>query len=178
MLRATFNSKYRKASGWVLTYAVIGTDAELTEYVAVMSARANKTPDQWQRTQAGNPIFFVQETQLMRNGQLAAPSYDLVKSFDGMNYYTDTTKQDLARNQRIIAKQEDAEAQLLAELRLGIRTIGAPAARITAATPTAAPEIAPSATSDPMAETIKLGLGETGDADAELVGEGAGTEKL
>jgi len=169
-LKATAVSKYRRPSGWVLVYAVSGTIAELDEYVAIMAARANKTIDQWQRTPAGAPLYFIQLNNLLRNGDVPQPQYDLVKSHDGLNIYTDTTKQENARNLRLMAKQEDAEAQIMAEIRLGVRTISAQPTAVR--TP---PTVTPTTKSDDIADTIVDNLGE----EAEVVEtEAAGTETL
>lgn len=161
------NSKYRKTSGYVFTYAVTGPKAELDEYVIVMSAGANKTPEEWQRTPSGNPLFFIALNNLLRNGETPQPSYNLIKSHDGLRYFTDTTAQDMARFQRVAAASETEEGKLLAQVRLGIVTIGTQQRATPAVTNTPTPAIA--APADTIGSIIEGELGE----DAVLEGEGA-----
>lgn len=168
MLKATSIGKYRKPSGWVLTYAVTGPAAEVDEYVTIASAGANKTPDQWSRTASGAPLFYLPETQLLRNGQLPKSQYSLVKSHDGLRFFIDTTAEDNARNARIMALSETAEADIMAKIRFGILTVGAPAAPAVRAIPTTE---APAITGADIADDIAAGV----QAGAAV---GAGTEVI
>lgn len=175
MLKATFNSKYRKQSGFVFTYIVTGPAAEVEEYVAIQSAGANKTPDQWQRTPAGHPLFFLPLNNILRNGETPQPSYNLTKSHDGLRFFTDTTAQDMARYARVAQASEAEEGKLMAQVRLGMITIGQNRA---AALPTPqAPAIVKQ--NDAIEDIIAGEIGESADAVLEGAGaEGTGNETL
>lgn len=178
MLKATMNSKYRKPSGWQFTYSVTGPIAEVEEYVAIQSAAANKTPDQWSRTPAGHPLFYIPLNNLLRNGDTPQPSYNLIKSHDGLRFFTDTTAQDMARYQRVAAASEAEEGKLMAQVRLGIITIGQQNRTALPVPATNAPAIA--APADAIEDLIgnQLGSEDNAGEQAEPALTGAGTETL
>lgn len=162
MLKASFDGKYRKASGYVYRYVVTGPAAELAEYTIVMATRANKTPEQWAKTPAGLPLFFLQLNNLLRNGEFPQASYPLVKSHDGLNYYTDNTAQEMAEFMQIKAASIQEQGKLAAQIKMGIITVG----NNTPAVSTPAP--ATTKPADTIGSIIEGTLGEE-----ELIGEGA-----
>lgn len=173
MLKASFDGKYRKPSGWVYRYVVTGPAAELTEYTIIMAARANKTPEEWAKTPAGLPLFFLQLNNLVRNGEFPQASYPLVKSHDGLNYYTDTTAQEMAEFMQIKAASIEEQGKLAARIKMGIITVG----NNTPATGTPpAPTPAPSAAlADTIGSIIESGLGEEELESAAAGAAGNGT---
>lgn len=169
MLKASFDGKYRKPSGWVYRYVVTGPTAELTEYTVVMAARANKTPEEWAKTPAGLPLFFLQLNNLLRNGDVPQASYPLVKSHDGLNFYTDTTAQEMAEYQQIKAASIQEQGKLAAQIKMGIITVGNNTPAVNTPAPTT-----PTGVDKPLADTIgSIIEGELGEEELEGAAAGA-----
>lgn len=165
MLKASFDGKYRKTSGWIYRYVVTGPAVELTEYTVIMATRANRTPEEWAKTQAGLPLFFLQLNNLLRNGEFPQASYSLVKSHDGLNFYTDTTAQEMAEFAQIKAASIQEQGKLAAQIKMGIINVG----NNTPATSAPATPKSIAAPADTIGSIIEGELGE----DAVLEGEGA-----
>lgn len=173
MLKATSISKYRRPSGWILVYAVTGTAAEVEEYTNIMSAGVNKTPDQWSKTPTGAPLFYLPEMNLLREGKRAKPQYNLVKSFDNTRFFIDTTNEDNARNARVMAAAELEEGKLLAQIGLGLLTVGNRQPAAAPAIIPAQPAPAHADIADDIADDVEGGEGVESLNDEQLQPNGA-----
>lgn len=134
MLKATYQSKYISKGGSEMhRYVVTGPIAELQEYMTIMAARQAKTVDDLAKAEGTNfPIHFINKTFAKRQGRTFKASFNLIKNFANDNYFPDTSADDLAKEARIESHAEVAEGQIMAEIRMGIRTVGQPTRNIQA----------------------------------------------
>lgn len=159
MLKGTYHSKYIKAGtgSEVFKYTVTGPKAELDDYMVIMASRQGKTVDDLAKADGTNlPLHFVNKTAAKRQGRTLGPTINLVKNFANDNYFIDTSAADLAREARIDSHAEVAEGQIMAEIRMGIRTVGQPTRNIQA--PVNQPAVAEVEAPDALSEaTARIG---------------------
>lgn len=131
MLKATINGKYRKAGtgNLVYTYAVTGTAKELAEYLAAQAEQQATTVEQLKKTATGQPLFWFSPSPTQ--GRIARKTFNLSISFNG-KIVIDDMNESIERDIKIDDMSMAHEAQILAEIRLGVR-------QVIASTATAAP---------------------------------------
>lgn len=134
MLKATFYSAYySKGGNKMYRYSVTGPKVEIEEYLIIQTMATNKDINKWPVDDKGNPLFFLNVTQLDARGGTATKSFNLLKAYQDKGYNADTFAQEILESEEEKELVRQARATIKAELQMGIRKI---ARRTTAAKPT------------------------------------------
>jgi hypothetical protein len=119
-MKATHHSQYISKKGILTyTYRVTGTAAEVEAYKAIQETQTNRAAGTWPEAD-GHPLFFLAVPTLTRNGEIPQPQYNLIFNQDGTRIIRDNTAQQMAEWNRIAEKTENAKAELMAKLQLGL----------------------------------------------------------
>lgn len=158
-MKAVFNGMYRKkGSGQLMfTYLVNGTAAELEQYKVIQETRSNRAAGTWPEAD-GKPLYFVNPDIILQNGGQPEPSYTLLFNQDKTNVIRDESAQLLNHFNEVRTESVKAEAQIAAEIRLGLRKVTRGVA--TFATPTVAAAIDNTVKPDTLLDKIATGVEE------------------
>jgi hypothetical protein len=123
-MKATFNGMYRKKITGTLmfTYVVSGTSEEIETYKAIKEAQANYPVGTWPEVN-GKPLYYLNPNLISQSGGQPRPQYNLLFNLDKTQVILDESQDILQHYQEVRKASVQAEAQIAAELRLGIRTI-------------------------------------------------------
>ena len=123
-MKATFNGMYRKkgTGNLVFTYLVNGTAEEIETYKTIQETKSNRAAGTWPEAN-GKPLYYVNPDLILQRGGQPQPAYNLIFNNDKTNVILDESQQMLAHFQAVHSASVNAEAQLAAEIRLGLRTV-------------------------------------------------------
>jgi len=166
-LKAIYESQYTKrGSGHkIMVYTVTGPTAELEAYTNVQENRSGKLAGTWPKSTKGLPLFYLNATLELRNGNIPEVQMDLAFSMDNSRVFIDRSRQEMAEYAEIKKHTATAVATIRAEMLLGLRgpaQSGTPTTRTAPATPTTTGSEKPDLTEEIMAG---VGLGGNGTGD-------------
>lgn len=118
-MKATYHSQYRKPTGLMYVYKVTGTAKEVEQYRIVQEAQSGKGSGTWPDTD-GSPLFFLNVTQEMRNGNAPETQYNLIFNRDLTRVIRDNAAAEQRKFASINEKKETAMAELMAKMELGL----------------------------------------------------------
>lgn len=171
-MKATHHSQYISKKGILTyTYLVTGTALEVEQYKTIQETQTNRAAGTWPEAN-GHPLFFLAVPTLTRNGEIPQPQYNLIFNQDSTRVIRDNTAAQMQEWNRIAEKTENAKAELMAKLQLGL--IERPVTRgAQFATTTAAPAInAPATEKKDLVDEVMSGVG--AGVDAQGIGEELG----
>lgn len=164
-MKATQHGQYFKNGRKMYTYKVTGTADEVAKYKAIQETQTNRALGTWPEAD-GSPLFFLGVETLTRNGEAPQPQYVLMFNNDDTKIIRDTSAQERADWAEITLLKRQAKAQIMAEIELGIRVVGRPAATIT--TPAAQRTTATIGEAKDLTDSIMQQVGETVEVGEEL----------
>jgi hypothetical protein len=129
-MKATYHGQYFKNGKKMYTFKVTGTTEEITKYKAIQETVTNRGIGTWPEAD-GHPLYFLGVATLLRNGEIPQKQYNLLLNQDETRIIRDTSAQELANYERMQEETNRAQAMIMAEIRLGLRTVGATTPTIT-----------------------------------------------
>lgn len=168
-MKATYHGQYFKNGRKMMTFKVTGTTEEIAKYKAIQETQTNRAIGTWPEAD-GHPLYFLGVDTLLRNGEIPKKQYPLIFNQDDTRVIRDTSADDNVNYERMQEETNKAQAIIMAEIRLGIRTV-ARNNGFTVATP-AQQAAAIGAEKADLAESIMAEVG----AGGEDLGGGVETE--
>lgn len=139
-MKATYHGQYFKNGKKMFTFKVTGTTEEISKYKAIQETATNRAFGTWPEAD-GHPLYFLGVATLLRNGEIPKKQYSLLLNQDETRIIRDTSADELANYERMQDETNKAQAMIMAEIRLGLRTVSTNSASSTSApsTPVAKP---------------------------------------